>query len=178
MAPAGVEPAHADSKSAALSAELRGPKVSVSADTQPPRRRRAAASQPRRTTAIVPVRGRGGTGRRGGFRTRWAKALGGSSPLARISGRALEAWKRCSEALRAPAPRGLRKSGLDLGRVESLHLDELVAGRATGHDPHARTRNVQGIREKLFDRGVRATALGSHRDPRLPPAVRPGRPES
>ena len=32
---------------------------------------------------IVFPRGRGGTGRRGGFRTRWASALGGSSPLAR-----------------------------------------------------------------------------------------------
>jgi hypothetical protein len=30
-------------------------------------------------------RGCGGTGRRAGFRTRWASALGGSSPLARIT---------------------------------------------------------------------------------------------
>src|SRR5919206_766737 len=29
--------------------------------------------------------GRGGIGKRDGFRTRWAKALGGSSPLARIA---------------------------------------------------------------------------------------------
>jgi hypothetical protein len=29
------------------------------------------------------TRGRGGIGRRGGFRSRWVKALGGSSPLAR-----------------------------------------------------------------------------------------------
>ena len=32
-----------------------------------------------------PVRGRGGTGRRAGFRSRWASALGGSTPLARTS---------------------------------------------------------------------------------------------
>src|SRR6185369_5526596 len=32
---------------------------------------------------IVFPRGRGGTGRRDGFRSRWASALGGSSPLAR-----------------------------------------------------------------------------------------------
>src|SRR4029453_7469314 len=31
----------------------------------------------------VPSGGRGGTGRRAGFRSRWAPALGGSSPLAR-----------------------------------------------------------------------------------------------
>jgi hypothetical protein len=37
---------------------------------------------PRRSILESP-RGRGGTGIRDGFRTRWAKALGGSSPLAR-----------------------------------------------------------------------------------------------
>ena len=37
------------------------------------------------TTTFIPIRGRGGTGRRAGFRSRWASALGGSSPLARIA---------------------------------------------------------------------------------------------
>src|SRR3954462_6860420 len=36
--------------------------------------------------AVNRTRGRGGTGRRAGFRSRWASALGGSIPLARTAG--------------------------------------------------------------------------------------------
>jgi Dioxygenase len=38
----------------------------------------------RRSRPMLRPRGRGGTGRRDGFRSRWARARGGSSPLARI----------------------------------------------------------------------------------------------
>src|SRR5437588_9874210 len=40
-------------------------------------------------------RGRGGTGRHAGLRSRWAKALGGSSPLARIAVMCQDIGDRC-----------------------------------------------------------------------------------
>ena len=68
-APGGIEPPHTDSKSVALSTELRGPSESLAMGT-------------RRASILVGARA-WRNGRRGGFRTRWAKARGGSTPLAR-----------------------------------------------------------------------------------------------
>ena len=44
-----------------------------------------SAAEARRAPRYARPRGRGGTGRRAGFRSRWAQALGGSTPLARTS---------------------------------------------------------------------------------------------
>ena len=47
-------------------------------------RRRSRRRTSRQRRGVASTRGRGGTGRRAGFRSRWASALGGSIPLARI----------------------------------------------------------------------------------------------
>src|SRR5205085_12036813 len=55
-----------------------------------------AASEP--PTLCPEPRGRGGTGRRAGFRSRWASALGGSIPLARMILEPRRPWRGLADA--------------------------------------------------------------------------------
>jgi hypothetical protein len=101
---------------------------------------------PARRRLLSTARGRGGTGRRAGFRSRWASALGGSTPLARTG------------QLRVAPSRDVRDHGGKPTVTDGTH------GRNPRREPTAGTHGARHPEVRFTRRTCPAGALRKLRD--------------